>query len=839
QEECGAMAGDTGTESVDALRVNLEVGQRLGEAPYHYLVRSKQLTAQSGLADPLGAGGSSVVYRALFKDKMARAIKLLAPREDLRRGIEYRSFVDNFNNEKDLLSDITHTRVSKIHDYGEFEIDGETYLFYAMDLIDGAELKTAARDDMRAQDLLVVLDQILDGLDYLHTRSPPVMHCDVKDGNILVRRTRDGWEGTLVDLGVAKPIKDGESPSLPPRDPEILAALGDQTTFNTSRKLMRREWRDWLMRPIPYPQLQAMFPSHDLYSVGVLLDEMLADEHPMRRRIELELGPDILAGIVAVRDRLKRPVGHEHYRSVAQLRDDWRKLMPGYLAPLDVPELAVGGSGMTSVALPGGRVTLTPRVKDTITHPLVQRLRNIPQLEFVSLIHPGATHTRLLHALATFDMAKQMVVSLLGDPMFRLMADGTEVEAALLWALLHDIGHYPLSHMFEDLVVEEERLGGHSRVPTDDDLFFAFVDPDSVEPRFAPFAEAIQSRFETTSTSVRENLREHLRRAGFADATIQALHGIHARDTPSRAVLCALLSSPIDVDKLAYLADDSRATGVGYGLGRDLDALLSSLRAPSERDFRPGDALLGITDKGLPAAEQVVLARYWMLRRVYWHRTNRSITAMVKFVAWELLEQNLLAMPDYVGRHLFETAETALQHMHDRFDALAEEHDDELRNPLPGLLGGSRDLYKEIVEIASGPEGDDEFHRRLFEKRPAEIRELIADCEACLRDAGVTDVRRGDVILDVPLKRRDALGAPIKVYADYGSSEGTNLELASPLLSQLRGEFVQHVKKSRLFVHPRIADDIAEWDAVALRLRNAMRARCGLPALTRRAATGS
>ena len=44
---------------------------------------------------------------------------------------------------------------------------------------------------------------------------------------------------------------------------------------------------------------------------------------------------------------------------------------------------------------------------------------------------------------------------LLNDPSFRLMVEPFEIEATLLRAILHDIGHYPLSHMFEDFAEEE------------------------------------------------------------------------------------------------------------------------------------------------------------------------------------------------------------------------------------------------------------------------------------------------------------------------------------------------------------------------------------------------
>lgn len=823
-------------ETGPALRLELRTGEVIGAEPYTYTIETDaQLQIPGEIAVPLGSGGSSVVYRALFKQSMRRALKLLSPEPRLLKGIGRAAFTVSFEAEQDLLSRLTHTRVSKLADFGTLSIGEDDYLFNAMDLIEGEHLDEAiAGGDVSAREFLGVIDQLLDALSYLHDER--VMHCDVKGANILVERNGGRCETTLVDLGVAKVVKRGAGASTgpEPHDPQLLERLGDVTVFNSSRKLMRREWRERLNRTITYSELDEMFPSHDLYAVGLLIDGALAPDAPMRDRLTTELSPDIVVGMETMRDRLLSPAGAEYYHSAARVQDDWRKLDPGYMAPLDVAELAAGGSGMTSLPLPGGRALLTPRARAAVTHPLMQRLRHLPQLELVSLLNPGATHTRLLHALATFEMAKRFILSLLGDPSFRLMADPIDIEAALLWALLHDVGHYPLSHMFEDLAEEERKFGRPRTIPTDDDLFFAFVGPAHVDEAFAAFAPAIAAAFAASDAQEKMSLEQYLTASGYSEATLKALWGIATRDTPARAVLSAALSSPIDVDKIAYLADDSRASGVGYGLGSDLDALLSSLRAPAENDIRLGEPLLAITDKALPAAEQIVLARYWMLRRVYWHRTNRSIIGMIKFVIRELRSANRLDMPAYVASHLFADADTAVRDLSKNFEEAARAGllggGGAMRNPLPGLLGGSRQLYKELIEIAFGPaDADRELHKRLADLRPEDQPAVLADLENKIATSTGAEVRRGDVILDVPTKVREDLGAPVLVYPDRSSGSGVRLDRASPLLSSHRDEFTLHVRKSRVFVHPQLADAVAgEWDRVSAAARSVLRARFGL-----------
>ena len=88
--------------------------------------------------------------------------------------------------------------------------------------------------------------------------------------------------------------------------------------------------------------------------------------------------------------------------------------------------------------------------------------------------------------------------------------------------------------------------------------------------------------------------------------------------------MTSLLSGPIDIDKMDYLARDSLHAGVPYGRNFDQDRLIGSLCLNAA-----GDAL-AITEKGKTAAEMMVFARYVMFSEVYWHHGVRSATAMLQ-----------------------------------------------------------------------------------------------------------------------------------------------------------------------------------------------------------------
>src|SRR5690606_37838751 len=105
-----------------------------------------------------------------------------------------------------------------------------------------------------------------------------------------------------------------------------------------------------------------------------------------------------------------------------------------------------------------------------------------------------------------------------------------------------------------------------------------------------------------TSGRVAEALEEdwNLSPASVADA-------IEGRaSTPGERIVASMLSGPVDVDKIDYLARDSLHAGVPYGRNFDQSRLMASLCVGASGDS------IAITDKGKTAAELMVFARYVM-----------------------------------------------------------------------------------------------------------------------------------------------------------------------------------------------------------------------------------
>ena len=201
-----------------------------------------------------------------------------------------------------------------------------------------------------------------------------------------------------------------------------------------------------------------------------------------------------------------------------------------------------------------------------------QRLRRIRQLGPAFLTFHGAESSRFTHSLGVFAIARRAMGRLIElDP-------SLESEKGVLYAaaLLHDLGHGPLSH------TGEEMFGTHH--------------------------EQWSARIVRDHPQIRTPLES------FATGTAGAVADLLEHGRSKRGVIKALVSSQLDCDRLDYLLRDSYSTGARYGQ-LDLERILAAITlAP--------DGEMAIHPKGLMAVEHYLVVRNLMYRSVYNHRLN-------------------------------------------------------------------------------------------------------------------------------------------------------------------------------------------------------------------------
>ena len=100
---------------------------------------------------------------------------------------------------------------------------------------------------------------------------------------------------------------------------------------------------------------------------------------------------------------------------------------------------------------PDRTVPLTARIRRLLDSSPVRRMAAVRQLGLVSLVYPGAVHSRLEHSLGVYRLSLEFLLSLQSDECFRETISEQDASAFLVAAMLHDIGHWPFCHPIEDM----------------------------------------------------------------------------------------------------------------------------------------------------------------------------------------------------------------------------------------------------------------------------------------------------------------------------------------------------------------------------------------------------
>ncbi len=354
-----------------------------------------------------------------------------------------------------------------------------------------------------------------------------------------------------------------------------------------------------------------------------------------------------------------------------------------------------------------GSVPLLPAAYKTLDTRYFQRLKHLKQLGPSYLVYPGATHTRFSHSIGVYHLTRLALQHLTTQTDFE-----PEVgRATLAAALLHDVGHFPFSHVMDDISM-------HGRSLAHGDLSVELVQTDEA------LQLVLRNDWETDPTLVTDLL------SGKENARIPRF-------------LYTLTDGAMDMDKLDYLNRDAHHSGVPYG-HIEVQRLVECLTVHPET----GD--LAITDPGVGTVESVVFAKYLMFRYVYWHHTARIAGAMINRAALDCLlalgVQELSIADSRVRRVCLSTDATLETTLRDLFHEAGTEPP-----PALGLLARveERRLYKRAVVLpcADAPEDDVRFRDSLT--RRAREEELAQGVTGRLA-AGAEALEGYGVLIDVP-----------------------------------------------------------------------------------------
>lgn len=217
-------------------------------------------------------------------------------------------------------------------------------------------------------------------------------------------------------------------------------------------------------------------------------------------------------------------------------------------------------------------------IVDTV---IFQRLRGIRQLAGAHLVYPSAQHSRFEHSIGTMHIAGYAGETLFSKGYF---GDEDKVQQLRLAALLHDIGHGPFSHLFEEVLMEKQNMNH-------EDMGRQIISQSEISD--------ILGKHGYNSSDICE--------LSFGQSNIQFFNEI--------------ISGALSADMMDYLPRDGLFTGVEYGK-IDYHRLISSFEVTT-------DGHLAINKSALYSLESMLISRYEMYKAVYFHKTVRSAEVML------------------------------------------------------------------------------------------------------------------------------------------------------------------------------------------------------------------
>jgi uncharacterized protein len=409
---------------------------------------------------------------------------------------------------------------------------------------------------------------------------------------------------------------------------------------------------------------------------------------------------------------------------------------------------------------PGG-IASEATEQDLIDTPWVQRLRRVPQLQSARWVFPAAEHSRFQHSLGAMHLAARFAQQLY--PSFRAVFPDAPsaplIEELLRMAgLLHDVGHGPFGHFFDDnflvdfdlthellgqRIIREEladTLRGLRRSPSG-----AFNADERIDPEWICYL---------MGKSYTHPLESHPKWLPFLKPLLSGVFTADNMDYVLRdSYMCGVAVGPIDIERIIYYSFFSEK---GLTLDRS----------------------------GLQAFTMFLNARFYMYTNVYYHRTTRGIDLHLK----EIFRDTMRIIFPYdltkdLHPYLHLTEWTLLEDVgrwHDADDAERRALGAEWRHVLDRRLKW-RMAGEEVLDQFEARKGQSFLHSDEVEKRvksflPAPLRDIPFKIDMALQDPRPLN----------PLKMGDR-----QIYVFDGATGSVSEEPLTEILKYLPGKVAQ------------------------------------------------
>src|SRR5213593_4485741 len=232
------------------------------------------------LLQQIGEGGCGVVYMAEQEEPVRRRVALKV----IKLGMDTKQVIARFEAERQALALMDHPNIAKVFDAGATETGRP---FFVMELVRGIKItEYCDQNKLSALERLKLFVQICHALQHAHQKG--IIHRDIKPSNILVSMNDGKPAPKVIDFGIAKATEQ---------------RLTDKTVFTA--------FEQFIGTPAYMSPEQAVMTSldidtrTDIYSLGVLLYELLTSKTPFDAKELLQAGLDAMRQTIQEKEPVK------------------------------------------------------------------------------------------------------------------------------------------------------------------------------------------------------------------------------------------------------------------------------------------------------------------------------------------------------------------------------------------------------------------------------------------------------------------------------------------------------------------------------------------------------
>ena len=371
-----------------------------------------------------------------------------------------------------------------------------------------------------------------------------------------------------------------------------------------------------------------------------------------------------------------------------------------------------------------GFIYYTEAERKIIDTELFKRLQSIKQLSIVNWVFPGAEHTRYIHSLGVMHIADRIAIQLKLKP--------AERKLIRLAGLLHDIGHYPLSHVSE--------FPYKKNLVSFPDNSFCRKTNKEIRERINSLGKSKNSQYMTASEGhhhemmgaiiiqqnqeIKSIIEDECREYPDAPGIIADMITGNVEREGVDSLWVQILHSELDADRIDYLMRDAVFSGTSFGTF-ELDQLISCMEIGEYQ----GKRILCINPKGIAAADQYLINRFFSYSQVTYNK-HISVTEWMaeQIVNWMQKNKSFFPGKDEIEEWVnsCDTSEKYLGFTDNFFWAsLQNIHDNPLREIEPQFI---RHFCRKLL-THSELEYEPNSEVKILSRDPKEIRKALLTSE--------------------------------------------------------------------------------------------------------------